>query len=133
MQRLELKATHKLVQNHAAALRQFDSLGYARNDILFQTPRRALLFQNDTLGFDADLTQPRALIDAFNVFFSYTPPAYTEWERAVREFQDRVPEVARSLMQIIERERKTNRRFIRASYSVCASNGGRVLAQQQIS
>jgi predicted helicase len=191
MQRLELKATHKPVQNYYAALRQFDDLGvthetavrsafqglldhcarqhdwtlvpeweirrprrhplrvdgalldnfrlthgyweakdirddlpkearkkfdlgYPRDNILFQTPRRALLFQNDTLAFDADLTQPPALIDALNAFFSYTPPAYTEWERAVSEFQDRVPELARSLIEIIEKERKANRRFIQA-------------------
>jgi len=175
MQRLELKPTHKPIQNYYSALRQFDdlgvthetavrsafqglldhcarqrdwtlvpeweirrprqhplrvdgalldnfrlthgfweakdirddlpkearkkfALGYPRDNILFQTPRRALLFQNDTLAFDADLTQPPALIDALNAFFSYTPPAYTEWERAVTEFQDRVPELARSLV-----------------------------------
>ena len=191
MQRLELKATHKPVQNYYAALRQFDDLGvthetavrsafqglldhcarqhdwtlvpeweirrprqhplrvdgalldnfrlthgfweakdshndlpkearkkfdlgYPRDNILFQSPRRALLFQNDTLAFDADLTQPQALIDALHAFFGYTPPAYTEWERAVSEFQDRVPELARSLIEIIEKERKANRRFIQA-------------------
>src|ERR1019366_8936350 len=174
MQRLELKATHKPVQNYYAALRQFDNLGVThetavrsafqglldhcarqhdwtlvpewesrrprqhplrvdgalldnfrlthgfweakdmRDNLLFQTPRRALLFQNDALAFDADLTQPQALIDALTAFFGYTPPAYTEWERAVTEFQDRVPELARSLIAIIEKERKTNRRFIQA-------------------
>src|ERR1039457_216615 len=88
------------------------ALGYPRDNILFQTPRRALLFQNDALAFDADLTQPPALIDALNAFFGYTPPAYTECERAVTEFQDRVPELARSLIAIIEKERTTNRRFI---------------------
>jgi hypothetical protein len=130
MQRLELKATHKPVQNYYAALRQFDDLGvthetavrsafqslldhcarqhdwtlvpeweirrprqhplrvdgalldnfrlthgfweakdsrddlpkevrkkfdlgYPRDNILFQSPRRALLFQNDTLAFQS--------------------------------------------------------------------------------
>ena len=48
MQRLELKATHKPVQNYYAALRQFDDLTYPGDNILFQTPRRALQFQNDT-------------------------------------------------------------------------------------
>ena len=95
------------------ARKKFD-LGYPRDNILFQTPRRALLFQNDTLAFDADLTRPPALIDALNAFFSYTPPAYTEWERAVTEFQDRVPEPARSLIEIIEKERRTNQRFTKA-------------------
>jgi hypothetical protein len=95
------------------ARKKFDA-GYPRDNILFQSPHRALLFQNDTLAFDADRTPPTALIDALKAFFSYTPPAYTEWERAVSEFQDRVPELARSVIEIIERERQTNRRFTRA-------------------
>ncbi len=179
MQRLELKATHKPVQNYYAALRQFDNLGVtnetavrsafqglldycarqhdwtlvpeweirrprhhplrvdgalldnfrlthgfweakdirddlpkeARKKFDLGYPRDNILFQNDTLAFDADLTQPPALIDALNAFFSYIPPAYTEWERAVSEFQDRVPELARSLIGITERERQTSRRF----------------------
>ena len=37
------------------ARKKFD-LGYPRDNILFQTQRGALLFQNDTVAFDADLT-----------------------------------------------------------------------------
>ncbi len=93
--------------------RKFEA-GYPRDNILFQTPRRALLYQNDTLAIDADLTRPQALIDTLALLFSYTAPAYDQWERAVSEFQERVPELARGLVEIIERERKTNQRFIRA-------------------
>jgi predicted helicase len=107
----EAKDSHDDLQKEAR--KKFD-LGYPRDNILFQTPRRALLFQNDALALDADLTQPAHLIVALKAFFGYTPPAYTEWERAVSEFQDRVPELARSLIEIIEKERKTNRRFTKA-------------------
>ena len=93
--------------------RKFE-VGYPRDNIIFQTPHRALLYQNDTLAIDADLTKPQALIDTLSLLFSYTAPAYDQWERAVDEFQERVPELARSLVDIIERERKTNQRFIRA-------------------
>jgi len=93
--------------------RKFEA-GYPRDNILFQTPHRALLYQNDTLAIDADLTRPQALIDTLALLFSYTAPAYDQWERAVSEFQERVPELARGLVDIIERERKTNQRFIRA-------------------
>ncbi|MGA2263516.1 MAG: type ISP restriction/modification enzyme, partial [Acidobacteriota bacterium] len=93
--------------------RKFEA-GYPRDNILFQTPRRALLYQNDTLAIDADLTRPQALIDTLALLFSYTAPEYDQWERAVSEFQERVPELARGLVEIIERERKTNQRFIRA-------------------
>jgi predicted helicase len=95
------------------ARRKFDA-GYPRDNIVFQTPRRALLFQNNDLALDADLTKPQALIDTLSLLFSYTAPAYDQWERAVSEFQERVPELARSLVEIIERERRTNQPFIRA-------------------
>jgi hypothetical protein len=95
------------------ARKKFEA-GYPRDNILFQSPHRALVFQNELLVFDGDLTQPSALIDALKAFFSYTPPAYDEWERAVSEFQERVPDLARSLIEIIGRERKSNKRFIRA-------------------
>ncbi len=95
------------------ARRKFDA-GYPRDNIVFKTPHRALLYQNDTLALDADLTKPPALIETLKLLFSYTPPAYDQWERAVSEFQERVPELARSLIEIIERERKTNQRFIKA-------------------
>jgi hypothetical protein len=77
-------------QNHEAR-KKFD-LGYPRDNILFAARCSS---RNDTLAFDADLTQPTALIDALKAFFSHTPPAYSEWERAVSEFQERVPELAR--------------------------------------
>jgi predicted helicase len=93
--------------------RKFEA-GYPRDNILFQTPHRAFLYQNDTLAIDADLTKPQALIDTLGLLFSYTAPAYDQWERAVSEFQERVPELARGLVEIIERERKTNQRFIHA-------------------
>ncbi|MBZ5497832.1 MAG: hypothetical protein LAP85_15620 [Acidobacteriia bacterium] len=54
--------------------RKFEA-GYPRDNILFQTPRRALLYQNDALAIDADLTKPKALIDALALLFSYTAPA----------------------------------------------------------
>ena len=82
--------------------RKFEA-GYPRDNILFQTPRRALLYQNDSLAIDADLTRPQALIDTLALLFSYTAPAYDQWERAVSEFQERVPELARSLIELIER------------------------------
>ena len=103
--------------NHARLQREvrssFDA-GYPRDNILFQTPHRGLLYQNDTLAIDADLTRPQALIDALSLLFSYSAPAFTERKRAVTEFQERVPELARGLIEIIERERKTNQRFITA-------------------
>ncbi len=95
------------------AHKKFD-LGYPQDNILFQAPNRALLFQDRQLVLDADLTQPDRLIAALTEFFAYTPPAFEEWETAVTEFQQRVPELGAGLKAIIDAERKTNTQFVTA-------------------
>lgn len=88
--------------------------GYPKDNILFQTPRRAVLYQDGKRVLDDDITRPEALVDALKTFFEYTPPQYAEWERAADEFKERVPELAGSLVELIERERKSNKRFVAA-------------------
>lgn len=88
--------------------------GYPQDNILFQAPERAILYQNGTLAIDTDITNPANLVDTLKLFFEYQPPAYEQWELAVDEFKDKVPELARSLLQLIEDERKYNKRFVQA-------------------
>ena len=92
---------------------KFDS-GYPKDNILFQTPERAILWQNDRLILDADLTLPYFLLEALKLFFEYRPPDYVEWEEAVEEFKNIVPELASGLVELIRKERQTNTRFITA-------------------
>ena len=91
-------------------VRKFDK-GYPRDNILFQTPRRAILWQNGQLVRDADLTDPTQLIKILDTFFAYRPPEYTEWEEAVTHFKDRVPDIGIGLADLIQKERDTNPRF----------------------
>jgi hypothetical protein len=88
--------------------------GYPKDNILFQAPDRAILYQNGNLVIDTDITQPANLIDTLKLFFEYKPPEYEQWELAVDEFKDKVPELAQSLLKLIEDERKYNRQFITA-------------------
>jgi predicted helicase len=96
-----------------AIQRKFDD-GYPKDNILFQTPERAILWQDGRLILDSDLTKPYLLIEALKLFFEYRPPDYVEWEQAVEEFKDKVPELANGLIELIRRERQTNTRFIGA-------------------
>ena len=51
-------------------LRKFET-GYPRDNILFQTPNRAILWQNNQQRLDADLTDPPQLIrDPRNLLFA---------------------------------------------------------------
>ena len=94
-------------------VRKFER-GYPRDNILFQEPHRAILWQNGRQVLDADLTDPTELIGTLKTFFSYRSPEYTEWEEAVVQFRERVPALGKGLAKLIEKERRRNRRFITA-------------------
>ena len=85
--------------------------GYPRDNILFQTPRRAMLWQNGRMALDNDLTDAAQLIETLKTFFGYRPQEYAAWEEAVAQFKDRVADIGRGLAQLIQQERHSNRRF----------------------
>ena len=97
----------------AEVLHKFTA-GYPRDNILFQTPHRALLWQNNQQTLDADLTDPTQLIHTLETFFSHRPQEYTEWEEAVSQFKDRVPALGNGLAELIDKERGANREFTAA-------------------
>ena len=92
-------------------VRKFEK-GYPRDNILFQTPHRAILWQNNHQMPEADLRDRAQLIRILETFFSHRPPEYTEWEEAVSEFRDRVPALGEGLAERIHGERETNQAFI---------------------
>jgi predicted helicase len=85
--------------------------GYPRDNILFQAPERAVLFQNGERVFDADLTKPEQLVEVLRLFLEFAPPAFMEWEQAVDEFKIKIPELAEGLAKLLRQERKTNPKF----------------------
>ncbi len=93
--------------------RKFE-VGYPRDNILFQTPHRAILWQHNRQALDADLTDPTQLIGTLETFFSHRPQEYAEWEEAVAQFRERVPALGKGLAERIHAERETNRAFIAA-------------------
>ena len=90
--------------------RKFDK-GYPRDNILFQTPERAILWQHEREVLDADLTDPAQLVDAVQTFFAYCPEHFVEWEKAVAEFKDRVPALGKKLAELIHEARGANPNF----------------------
>ena len=88
--------------------------GYPRDNILFQTPHRAILWQNNHQMPEANLRDRTQLIRVLETFFSHRPPEYTEWEAAVAQFRERVPALGEGLAERIHGERETNRAFITA-------------------
>ena len=88
--------------------------GYPQDNILFQAPDRAILWQDGYEVWDADISGPPVLVDVLKQFFAYQPPAYEQWERAIGEFKLQVPNLAAGLLELIEQERRTNPRFVQA-------------------
>ena len=88
--------------------------GYPSDNILFQSPTRALLYQNGRVSLDADITDPERLVEVLKQFFAYEEPHYEQWQEAVAEFKGKVPELAQSVLALIEKERKENKRFVAA-------------------
>ncbi len=93
--------------------RKFEA-GYPRDNILFQEPKRAILYQNGRQVLVEDITTPTKLVAVLAQFFEYLPEDYIAWEEAVGEFKNRVPELAGKLVKLIETERKGNPRFVAA-------------------
>jgi len=87
------------------------ALGYPQWNILFQSPERAILYQNGKRVLDSGLVHPEQITDTLRAFLGYQEPALDEWEQASLEFKERIAEHGRALKEIIEAERTQNSAF----------------------
>ena len=85
--------------------------GYPAKNIIFQTPHRAILYQNGALVLDLDITEPRNLINLLQTFFAYTEENLAEWDAAVTTFQETIPELGAKLETLIQTERQNTPAF----------------------
>jgi predicted helicase len=96
------------------------AIGYPKDNILFWQPDKAVLFQNGERFLEADLAKPDGLVLILTRFLDFAQPAIAEWEKAVEEFKNRIPELGKQLGKLIETERQTNRKFIAAFEDFCS-------------
>ena len=85
--------------------------GYPAKNIIFQTPHRAILYQNGALVLDLDITERQNLIHLLQTFFAYTEENLAEWDAAVDTFQDTIPELGAKLEALIRTERQNTAAF----------------------
>ena len=94
--------------------------GYPLTNTIFEDTRHAYLYQNGQVAMQVDLTAREQLSNLLLTFFSYTEPAHEDFSTAVDDFKQRVPDLARGLVQIIQDAHTTNARFKRAFASFFA-------------
>lgn len=96
--------------------------GYPLTNIIFEDTQRAYLYQNGQVAMQADLTKRVQLTNLLITFFSYTEPAHEDFSSAVDDFKQRVPDLARGLVHIIQDAHATNTTFRKAFasfFSLC--------------
>ncbi|HEX8524086.1 MAG TPA: type ISP restriction/modification enzyme, partial [Tepidisphaeraceae bacterium] len=88
--------------------------GYPLTNIIFEDTATAILYQHGSKILEADMKDPARLADLVTEFFRYTEPQIEEFEHAVDEFKDRVPDLAEGLKKKIDQAHKTNPNFKKA-------------------
>jgi predicted helicase len=110
--------------------------GYPRNNIIFQAPERAVLIQNGVRQkLDEDIRDSSNLVDLLKEFFGYREPHYEEWDEAVADFKDYIPEIAKAVAGKIEEQRSTNPAFVQrfdAFYELCRQSINPNLSAQAV-
>jgi predicted helicase len=94
-------------------IKKFDQ-GYPRDNIIFQSPDRAIIYQGSTFILDEPITSPERLIIVLKELFHYKTDTQMDWEQAVEEFKQRIPESAELIIKLIEEERRSNTAFIKS-------------------
>ena len=109
--------------------------GYPLDNILFQNPARAILYQNGEEVMDIDITDPKNLIRVLQFLFSYAPPELENWQTAVTDFREHVPDLAGELKERIEQRHDTDPVFKKAFidfYDTCRTSINPELSQDAV-
>ena len=75
---------------------------YPSDNLIFQNPVRAILYQNGCEVLDVDLREPEKLVKILDAFFNFQRPEYDRWDLAADEFRLKVPKLAEKLLILIQ-------------------------------
>jgi len=109
--------------------------GYPTNNIIFEDTKNAVLLQNGQETQRIDLQNPDQVASLLTTFFDYVEPQIENFEKAVSEFQQRVPDLAKALKAIIDRAHAENKKFQEAFnkfFELCRTSLNPNLAQAAV-
>src|SRR5947209_9325295 len=95
-------------------IRKKITAGYPLSNTIFEDTRRAVLYQNNKQVDEADLTKPKELTSILDRFIHYAPPDIENFERAVQDFKESIPDLAQGLLKRIKEEHAYNKGFVAA-------------------
>ena len=104
----EAKDTHADLD---AEIKKKKAKGYPLTNTIFEDTRVGVLYQSGYEVGRFDLSKPKELCNLLNLFFSYEEPHIENFEKAVDEFKERVPDLAQALNKKIKEAHKDNERF----------------------
>jgi len=84
---------------------------YPDDNIIFQAPERAILYQNGREVLDLSLIEATNLVKILDKFFNFKRPEYERWDLAADEFKSQVPELAKKVLSLIQKTRLKNKPF----------------------
>ncbi len=117
------------------AVQQKRDAGYPLENTFFQTPQRAIVYQNGQVVLDLDITEPARLIAALQHLFSYVPAALDNWHTAVADFRAHVPALASKLKELIDKQHQADLAFQNAFadfYQICRTSINPDLSQDAV-
>ena len=117
------------------AIQEKRNKGYPFSNILFQNPERAILYQNEEVALDTDITELENLVEVIQRLFSYSGITFSDWYDAVDKFNERIPALAAKLKELVEQEHKTNTQFKKAFtsfYQTCRTSINPDLSQAAV-
>ena len=103
-------------------IQQKSAKGYPLDNIIFEDSRQAVLIRDKREAMRVDISKAAELAALLTEFFAYTPPEIGDFERAVDEFKERVPELATGLADIIGKAYGKNKKYraaFDAFYELC--------------
>ena len=84
---------------------------YPLSNTIFEDTRTAVLFQNNSEVLEVDLSDPEKLARLLNQFYSHEQPDILQFEQAVEEFRETIPDLGRGLQEKITDAHLNNARF----------------------
>ena len=117
------------------AIQEKRNSGYPFDNILFQNPERAILYQNEEEVLDTDITDPANLVEALQRLFSYSETNLSDWYDAVDKFSVRIPALTDKLKELVKQEHETNEAFKEAFtgfYQTCLTSINPDLSQDAV-